>query len=766
MLKRPLIWTLGLWILGETVAFMFGGSLYKETSLDKKMSGDSLSVTVEGKIKDIVASETYVRGSLFSCDVKVSGEDDSSNLETNGLLVYSDALKNIDEGSKLRIVGKTKRFETPDNPGEFNKWLYYRTRDLDYLLYPEKIEVISEADGMDALAGKVKRRLSDSIDSVSSSPEEAGIFKAIFLGDSSSLSEDVRSDFQICGVSHILAISGLHLSLIGMAFFNLLKMLRMPRLAASVLADAVLLFYVILTGGRVSAWRAYIMFTLSLIAPLLGKSYDLLSALGLSGILILISKPLYAVDASFQLSFSALAGIGIIAPRLTAFINEEFLKTEKRQKFKKLVSAFVFSFSIQLMTFPIIAYHYFSISVYGIFLNFIVIPLMSVALSSVVLGAMFGALSFLLGTFFIGAAHYVFSGMIFITDIVAHFPFAQIVIGKPEAWQIFVYYILLAGVIAGCSVFKSGNKKSFIKQIEKRCGRCFFGTKPLAIVSLLVLTLLVFILRPPTSDDLMFTALYVGQGDSTVVNLGDGHAVIIDCGSSDKKDVAGSIVLPYLKSKRITNIDMIFLSHVDGDHINGTVGILNDNSVSVAGVAIPKNTRTDEGWNEIKDAAKERDIPIYLLETGDVYKTGSKDVRITALSPSGNEVFADDNDSSMVLKLETESFKALFTGDISSERESELLVEEVLGKVDYLKCAHHGSKSSTSSEFLSVLSPAMTTISAGRGNRYGHPADETLSRLEASGTRVFNTKKSGAIITTVNTDGSMAVETYKNNKQK
>ena len=857
MLRRPLIWALGALSIGLAVAFAAGASTESSTPLSRAVGRESVPAIAEGTITQISTGGSGDRLSLVSCAVRTGSYAGpvlryGDALETDGLLVYADRAGDLREGDRIEVRGTLRPFEPPDNPGEFDRRLYYLTAGYDYSLSAAKIRVISTPEGISGLriTGSVRRALSDAIDAAAADRSEAGLFKAVFLGDRSALDDGTYELFRQCGIAHILAVSGLHLSLIGHAVLALLRRLRLPYAVCAAVADGLLLFYVLILDGRPSAWRAYIMFTVSLAAPAAGRTYDLLSAMGLAGILMLIKQPLYILDSAFQLSFAAVFGVGALYPALRTVADPgkksgagaaagqrqgagtapaarpaaKLLKDSKiaegaRSAARYIVSTALPGLSIWLATLPAAAHSYYSVSLIGIILNLIAIPLASLIVISVSLAAIAGMLFPAAGTFLAGTAHYGFALLIKLCEGASQLSGTAFVTGDPGTVKILIYATMLGASVAAArrigtrkrrsakdadrktadsksagskstdskkagrqtadtinvDMKASGRKDSCRKaaagiSIDRKAaaGKRFlpmaFTDRQLraAALALALLAPLVFI--PVHGGDTSVTALYVGQGDSSVIDCGRGHCALIDCGSSSLDDAAGRVILPYIKYCGFDRIDAIFLSHPDGDHVNALPGILADRSVEVGAVIIPRGTAeagekdgtADEAneaagagdWSQIVAQCARAGVPVLTADVGDRIDIGGASFTVISPSaPGGGLNFGDANEDSMVLLARIGDLRALFTGDIGELAEAALVGTGMLGDVDYLKCAHHGSRFSSSREFLEAVTPAVTVASAGRNNLYGHPAEETLERLTAAGSRAFVTARSGAVTT-------------------
>lgn len=740
MPKRPLIWILGVWILGEIVAYVCGISLFSKSEYERAF-GDKLpsEIIAEGKVK-YLKSGTSEKAVLGSCCLYISGRA----YECGDIIWYLGD-SSAECGQTVRIQGSIQEISPPDNPGEFDARTYYKVRGIDYSMRKAEVLSVQEADWPDiyGLAGRCHTLISETIDRLAE--DEAGFEKAVVLGDKSDLDDNLSGAFRVGGISHVLAVSGLHLSLIASGLLKILKKLRLPLVVSGGLAAGTLLFYVIMIDGGASAWRAFIMFAVQLFATLLGRSYDLLSSLAVSGMVLLIVQPAYVLDSGFQLSFAAIAAIGIIYPRLeTAFFPVKYKKrigddpfaVKVMEIFNTALSGLIMSLSIQFATFPLVFSSYFTAAPYGVLLNIFVIPIMGIVLSSFLIGSIVGICAPTLGTICMGAGHYLYMTIEDLAVGTSRLPGASVVTGCPSGWQIMVYYFLLA-IVVGLLEYYAGKGKRRIETDEIK------SLKRARICALAALAL-PFILIHRDIGEPSVTALYVGQGDCSVITV-DGFTAMIDCGSQEKSDVAGSVILPYIKYRGISNIDMLLLTHADKDHISGVAGILSDPAVSVDKLAIPYATADDAAWREVKSAAEESGCSITLLSEGDIVRAPGTAGSFRVIYPPKQVDIEQGNDTSLTMLFTYNDFSALFPGDISSEIESQLIGK--LPEITYLKVAHHGSKNSSSQTFLSKVHPTVAVISAGRNNMYGHPAFETIDRLEEAGARVFNTQECGAVTT-------------------
>ncbi len=754
MTKRPLIWILLGWILGEIVVGWLG-LFPASTSLDVVMEEkESVRATILAEVESVRESDYGYQVILKNTQVLVESE-----LLSTHKLLWQDTdvdIAALQPGNQVYVEGTLSSFSLPSNPGQFNLRQYYRIQKIDYALTSLSWEVTDDHSFWWAtISQQITEKMISGIQTVTASEEEAGLFLAILLGDRSELSDEWQTSFQLGGISHLLAISGLHLTLMGMGLWKLLRRLGMSLGISGGISSALLLGYVALIGGSASSWRAWIMFTAMLAARALGRTYDLLSALGLAGLLLLWDQPLYVWSASFQLSFGAMAGVGVVAPAAEAWRKkyaswgEELFGEEKKKKMAKkggewICRSLIFSGAISVTTLPLVAYHYFTLPLYGIFFNLLAVALMGYALASALLGSFFGIFCPILGIFITGTAHYVFQFLLFLCRLVQKIPGAVWISGRPSTGQIIIYYVLLVSLV----VFLRRRTDPKKERKERREGKISSPSTPRPARLLFPLAIYVFafvlVTRTPATN-LKIAVLDVGQGDGIVLQLPGGGACLIDGGSSSLSNVGSKRILPYLKEEGIRELEMIFLTHGDSDHISGIVHILEEETIRVHGIALPVHNTDSSSWAEILAIAEQREIPIYFLQQGDVWERGEITLRV--LHPDGEFSSSDENAYSLTLLLTCGEFQALFTGDLGQEEEEKIL--SLLPDVDVLKVGHHGSKNSSGENFLQKIQPELALISCGNNNLYGHPHADTMQRLFAVGAIPFSTADEGALLLTV-----------------
>ena len=587
-----------------------------------------------------------------------------------------------------------------------------------------------------------------------SAGRDAPVFEAMLLGEKSELDQDLKLRYQMAGMVHILAISGLHISILGMGLFSLLKRIGLGNAGAGLVSLCVMLQYGTLTGGSVSAMRAVCMFVLNVGARVLGRTYDLMTALALSAIFLLLDSPAYLYSSSFLLSFGAVVGLGAVSPHLIRITGA------KGKAGKALIS----SLSVQAATLPVMLVFFGEVSVIGILLNLFVLPTVGGVLISGLCCSVLGLFSVNAGR----AAAVPGRILLWLYEKVCMFagklPFCTWIGGLPEIWQSISYYLLLVSGIILAYVMASGIQKKEENQLavgkkvsensDKIRGVFRKAAKRAypAGIFLLAAAAGIFVLSRKPGKELRITCLDIGQGDGIVLEIPDGGVFLMDCGSSNKKNTAQYQLLPYLKSRGISHINGIMISHTDKDHISGIMELLEFmeqglTSVRSDALILPDWEEPPEVYNTLIHLAQSAGMKVLQVESGNSFRMGEAGFHI--LAPAKDALGEDVNEEGMVVELEYRDFRGLFTGDAGEPAEKAILNR--LRDVDFLKVGHHGSRYSSCREFLDQVKAEVAVISCSDSNTYGHPSPETTLRLKKSGAKTEFTMKSGAV--SVCTDG-------------
>lgn len=661
-------------------------------------------------------------------------------------------------GSTIQVRGTVKSFMQATNPGGFDQIRYYEILGVSGQLDDADIVDSSEEFSKYKEALYQLRRKLEYVFDVTLSEKESGIMKAMLLGNKTELDSDSKELYQKSGIAHVLAISGLHISILGMGLYSLLAKLRCPKSIGAVLSVVLMICYGDMVGMSSSAFRAIFMFAMRMGGKLMGRTYDMLTALAISAVLILLEQPLYLYHSGFLLSFGAIIGIGFMGD---VFKIDGFDSDYKwlSQVSRSIGSSIGGSLSIFSVHFPIILCTYYEFPVYSFLLNLIIIPLMSVLMVIGLICLGLGALYILTCTHF-GATpmplwivielcsymvHLLLAGFEAACNLTLDLPLSRWIVGRPDTYRVVLFCFV---IVALYGLHQYGKKNDI--------------AGPGGFTKLIFMLGAVMFITSHTYGELKITMVDVGQGDGIWIESPDGNHYLIDGGSTSKKQLAKYTLLPYLKYTNTDRIDMIFLTHLDSDHISGVIELINpengDSQIEVGGITISEAAIEDDALIELQVLCKENGIPLKYASTGDSLRDG--DMYLQVYHPDSDYVTDNRNAYSLVMGLDYQGFHALFTGDVEADGEkivSELWPED--NTCHLYKAAHHGSNSSNTELLLETISPQLTIISCGLDNSYGHPHKETLERLEAVGSKVIRTDESGAIMLRVR-DGKITVDTY------
>ncbi len=674
------------------------------------------AITFTGRLYQREIKDKYQILYLKDNSVEYQGQ----SLHESKMIVYDEKKIDIHIGEKIRGYGKAAFFEPAYNPGNFNQKLYYQKQDIHVSVWTDKLEITDVSvdrfrEGLYRFQTRWKEAL------VRYMGEKNGnVLAAMILGEKGSMDTDLKELYQKNGIGHVLAISGIHLSFIGIGIYKFLRKFTGSYPIGGIFGILFLMLYILMIGLTVSAVRALIMFLFRAGADMAGRHYDAPTALSVAAVVVLLWRPLSLYDGGFWLSFGAVLAILVMAPVVQRGSNSK--------RWQGLSQGLMAGIGMNLMLLPILLYYFFEFPFYSFLLNLFVIPLMSVLLFLGIAGSLFSLCFSPLA----GICFWICGGILRLyktsCQLALYLPGARFVAGRPEIWQILVYYGILSIVLL-C--------------LRKR-GRRIEVALILGIAGIMILTN-----HWGERGTLTTVALDVGQGDGIFMRGPKGGTYLVDGGSSDVNKVGRYRIEPFLKSQGVGALDYVLISHGDSDHINGVEELIErqDMGVKIGTLVLPVPEVWDEELTGLAEKAKGYGIRVVVIKPGQSIKEG--DMAITCIQP-GNMGTESGNASSMVLAVQYEEFDMLLTGDVEGEGEEQLTekLEEQYRDCSWeiLKVAHHGSKNSSSEEFLRQVSPVYALISAGRENRYGHPHQETIERLADAGSKICSTQENGALI--------------------
>lgn len=657
-----------------------------------------------------------------------------------------ESAERIDEsiciGDAVLAEGTLRSFHKASNSGEFDADLYYRTlgcsaQMTDADLWPADGGSRKRLVPLSERLHRLRKRLCRVLDQCVCA-ENAGILKAMLLGEKGSLDSDIKKLYQINGIIHILAISGLHISFLGMGFYRILQKLLScfpSRIKDFLSAAAALIFlaaYGQMTGMGASSFRAIVMFSLRLLARCLRRTYDLLTALGVACILLVVQQPLYLLQSGFLFSFSAVLGIGLLTPAFSSRCMK--------------------GLSVSLAALPIYLLFYYRFPVYSVLLNIVVIPLAGTVMAG-------GMLALVLGSFWIpagAAAGMIPSGILTIYErlciLCEKLPGQQVNLGAPKAGQVVIYILILALIATGRGRHFEGRWR--VLNTERM--RIFLAAAAVFILCL----------RPRSG--LSLHVIDVGQGDGLLIQA-EGENLLVDGGSTDQKKVGRYRLIPLMQYYGVREVSCI-VTHEDEDHISGIRELLSEDGsgIQIKALYLPSvaEGKESEAYRELENLAEAASVPVVRLYEGVKLQKGR--LQLSCLHPEKGSSYEESNERSVALYLTYGKFTCLLNGDLDGKGEERLL-DYMRGKTDksvsltLLHTAHHGSNGATSAAFLECFRPIYAYVSCGEGNSYGHPGEEAMNRLRQAGAKqIFDTRMTGEITFHVGPKGKrLTVKTWK-----
>ncbi len=696
-----------------------------------------------------------------------------------------DAADEISLGVWVMVSGEFMAFSEPSNPGEFDAFSYYRSLGVGGQL--KKVVLLGKNGDRWTIREamyRLRQRLHERLYSVF--PErEASVMAALLLGEKSDTDKELKNLYKRCGILHILSISSLHITIIGMSLYKTLRRTGLSVAPCAVAGAVLLLLYGFLTGFSVSACRAIGMYLIRMLGEICGRTYDMLTAVGILAAAMVLYRPFYLENTGFLLSFSAVLGIGALYPAMAGkrihvqprYYGEARLRLWLRKTLEALRMNALSSLAATLATLPVQLWFFYEAPVLAVVINLLVLPFMKPMLIA-------GLFSLIPG---FGTAGILDRGILLwyetLCGLFDGLPFGSWNPGRPQPWQMLIYYMALGGIV----LLGRGRKRSEGKSNEgKSVGGRVSGGKVSGRIRrvsvgvwqaiLTVAAVAIFFIHPADRNQIIF--LDVGQGDCCLIRTETGHNYLFDCGSSSRRKVGEYVLLPTLKFYGITSLDGVFVSHPDVDHMNGIQELLElaaDNHLTIKSLVLPavEQSARQVQFGELLEAVDEKSggqkttqtTRVVWVSAGDAWESGS--VRFLCLHPERESGTMNENAYSECFYVDFGDFTLLLTGDVEGSGEEALLAElqrRGIGQLDLLKTAHHGSRNSTTEEFLQQLHPGTAIISCGSNNRYGHPHAELLNRLESAGVQWICTKDYGAITVEMDKGGGVKMRGYRAEK--
>lgn len=666
-------------------------------------------------------------------------------------------------GDKVILQGEFRKGSEQRNVGGFDYQLYLKSISIYGTLNVENYQKISSNNisRIERSINNIKLAMIKNIEKLLEEKEQQ-IVKGLILGDTTSLEETLKEKFQIANISHVLAVSGMHIIYIIIGIEMVLKKWLGKRNVKYIVMIG-LLFYMSITGFTSSIVRAGIMGMMNLIAFLVYRKNDIWTSIAISLGIILIQNPYAITGVGLQLSYLGTIGIILFHKNVKQYLdNIKIIKKNIQIKQSKQISKMTenlkdmvaVTISAQIMILPIMLYHFNMIGIYFILANILV--------SVIIAPIMFLSIIFIISSFIhleIAKCISIFlslgiKALIQISNL-ANLPFSKIYIPTPSVLSIIIYYIV---VFVGNQIYiiyttkylnntkkrvknlialmkyklyekKKKTWKIYQKILRERNIKAFIERTYKGIFFIIFL---IGICQFPKNLEIHF--LDVGQGDACFIITPNHKTILIDGGGSTSStfDVGKDTLIPYLLDKGYTRIDYVFISHFDQDHVGGILSVLEE--LQIDQIFISKQEEKNENYKKFLEFVKQKRLKVQELKAGDTIWI--RDVMFHILWPIEKQIEENQlNNNAIVMKLQYKNFSMLFTGDIEEIAEKQILnlykndLDRL--KATVLKVAHHGSKSSSTEAFIKAVNSKIAIIGVGENNMFEHPNDAVLERLKS-----------------------------------
>ena len=694
------------------------------------------------------AKNVSVTGEIVKIDLKresellfyiqtdtIRSDDFFVNDKIKLLCKFRDEVVNINElydnlkpGNKVNLNGTFYKGREKRNPGEFDYSNYLHSKGITGIIFIDTISCVRVVQNDISAVKNIIHQARKSIDGQIRkyhSAETASLLRGLLLADRREIDYETKNQFVNAGVIHVLAVSGLHVGYIVLIFFLVFG--RFSLFLRSILTVIGLLCFMLITGVPPSVFRATLMAVILIVSFLLNRSTNLINSIAIAAIIILTVDPNEIYNPGFQLSFTAVLSIAIIYPIIEQFISK--LKIENKA-FRYVLLFIAFSFSAQVGTFPLTLFYFNKFSVIALLTNLLVIPTIGAIIAVALFTLVISAVLPFVAVYYASANDLITN---FILDVIRSsggLRFSHVNVNQYSVADVFIFYLFV-------TVFLT----------------VFFRFNRLIPKLILSILLVINIYLYTSLDDeellpkneLSIFMIDIGQGDSYLIKFPNGKTALIDAGNAAFYfDNGERVIIPLLNYLGIEKIDYAFVSHIDSDHHAGFVSLILEGKIKTVykpalDTSLSKDKRFEKFLNEF-------DLPVKYYGT-ETLKIGNVNLYFLNYNKFINSRELETNNRSGVIKLNYGNTSFLFTGDLekSAENEYSKRYKHFLDS-DVLKVSHHGSKTSTSYEFLNFVTPEISLISSGINNSFGHPAEEVLRRLNRFKSKILRTDLNGAVL--------------------
>lgn len=663
--------------------------------------------------------------------------------EFKNTYLYINTNKNIEleYGDKIKTYGNFQEPQTSRNYKGFNYKEYLKTLKIYGTVNVKNIEVKEKrcANILMQIANDIFIKIKRNIE-VTYNSKTQGIILGVMLGYTENIEEDTKEQFSESNISHVLAVSGMHVSYIIYLITNSMQNPFGKRKTKIVVCIA-LVIYMFITGFSTSVVRACIMGIISSMAFVVYRRNDTTNSIAISALIILINNPFSLLSMSFLLSYGGTIGIILFKSQIEKILlnvkirNRKykyiFIKIQRRCQW--IIEGISVTISAQIVIAPIIILNFNTLGIAFLVTNL----LLNCIIGAIVMGGLVQILIAFVSlkmAFSISKIIEVFTyGLILISKIGGNIPLGSFKIVTPNLYQVIIYYVIMCFSLYLYKIFHVRNPNATQIRVKNMFHLIKYKIKghKKKIRYIVLISIITFIVINVIPHKLKIYFIDVGQGDATLITTPYGKKILIDGGGSSTYNIGKNVLVPYLLDRKITDIDYMFISHFDQDHCGGLFAVLEN--LKVENIIIGKQDSEYENCKEFLKLAQEKKVKAISVQAGDTIKLDTK-IRFEILWPDSQNMISDNgiNNNSIVAKLNYKEFSMLFTGDIEEVAEKQILHEyknlNIL-RSSILKVGHHGSKTSTTQSFLEAVNPNVALIGVGENNKFGHPNDAVIKRL-------------------------------------
>ncbi len=730
--------------------------IYQKEKEYKKIENElckTEDIVIKGKIKRETKTKEY--GKIYKVQIEeITQNGKEIKAQKKNIYIQENKTKiKLQYGDIIEVKGKYEEPESRRNYKGFDYKLYLKTKNILGTLKSTNIKKVSHKieNPIEYIESK-SIKLSENLKQKSNNilPQEiASIFIGIILGDRTEIPEEAIENFRNANMSHILAVSGMHMSYLILLATQIIGKL-IGKKQSYYISIILIIEYMFLTGFSASIIRAGIMGIILISSKIFYKNNDVLTNIAISALIILLKNPYTIFDLSFQFSYGGTIGIILFQK----FISKNFL--EKIIKSKKIIEIISVTISAQIIILPISIIQFNKLNIYFILTNliigFIIGPVMAcgfIFLITLIINVKTAQIFSIILQIAIKA--------LILTSQIAKLPYSNIYLPTPNFIQIIIYFLSIHIFMFIYYIYNTKNKTQTVKRFRNIISMIKFYLKyrmtpktksRTKIISIIIIALIMVMQIIP--KDLKVYFVDVNQGDSTFIVTPKGKTILIDGGGSSYTNVGKNTLLPYILDRGYTKIDIAIISHMDLDHCDGIIYLMD--KIKIKTIIIGKQYEESDNYKRFVKLAKEKRIEVKIVEAGENINI-ERNVNLDILWPDSKNKISENaiNNNSLVFKLKYKKYSILFTGDIEEIAEKAILERyKNMLQSTILKVAHHGSKTSTTAEFLKAVKPRYALIGVGKNNKFGHPSENTIKKLKEMKVKIFRTDELGEITIKMN----------------